>query len=220
MSLAFSDNCHVEKIRMVCEELSKQGKILVASVGRYEERPFPALFNCVLGVQGKEFSNEAEFIYDPFAQIQITADDTPILTEWKTNEIYILGGTSKAAALMSGKIAEWENNISYRLRVDSGINRKCKEITGVYIDTKEKRVHNQIILKEIVKLIPCETKYKKDLYNKKFNENPFGFGKHEYVRIMNSLIREFALQLPEYVPLSNIFDSIYTLEEFVERYRI
>lgn len=220
MSLAFSDSCYTDKIRMVCEELSKQGKIIVASVGRYEDRPFPALFDCVLGVQGKEFSSEDEFLYDPLAQIQITADDTPIFAEWKGHEIFILGGTSKAAALMSGKIAKWENNISQRLIVDSGPHKKYTDKANIHIHTKEKYIHDQKVLQEIAKLIPCDTKYKKDLYKKRFNEDPFRFGKHEYVKIMNSLIRQFKLQLPEYVSIGNIFDSIYTLEEFVERYRI
>ena len=119
MSLAFSENCFTEKIRTVCEELSKQGKMIVASVGRYEKRPFPASFRSVLGVQGKEFRNDTEFIYEPSAEIQITADDTPVIAEWKRNEVFILGGTSKAAALMSGRIAKWETNIGQRLNAAS-----------------------------------------------------------------------------------------------------
>lgn len=59
------------------------GKMIIASVGRYEKRPFPASFHSVLGVQGKEFENEKEFLYEPSAEIQITADDTPVIAEWR-----------------------------------------------------------------------------------------------------------------------------------------
>lgn len=220
MSLAFSDGCYTEKIRIVCEELAKQGKIIVASVGRHENRPFPALFSCVLGVQGKEFSSDNDFIYNPDAEIQITADDTPVLAEWKSNEIFILGGTSKAAALMSGKIANWENNINQRLREASGTHAISEDKVDNFVSTKDKHMHEQEILKEIVQLIPCDTEYKKNLYSKSLDETQFQLGKYDYVRIINSLIRQFNLQLPEYVPIGNIFDSIYTLEEFVRRYRI
>lgn len=220
MSLAFSDDYYTEKIRIVCEKLAKQGKIIVASVGRYENRPFPASFNSVLGVQGEEFSSDEDFIYNPDAKIQITADDTPVFTEWKKDEIFILGGTSKAAALMSGKIAKWDNNIPQRLREASGMLTKSKDKSDNFARTKDKHIHDQVVLKEIVKLIPCDTEYKKNLYNKRLDDAPFQLGKHDYEKIINSLIRKFELQLPEYVPLSNIFYSIYTLEEFVRRYRI
>lgn len=214
MSLAFSDNCYTEKIRIVCEKLAKQGKIIVASAGRYENRPFPAAFKSVLGVQGKEFSNDEDFIYNPDVEIQITADDTPVFTEWKSGEIFILGGTSKATALMSGKIAKWDNNIPKRLRENS-------EALKIHTKSKDKNDdHDQVVLKEIVKLLPCDTKYKKNLYNERLDDAPFRLGKYDYEKIINSLIRQFELQLPEYVPLGNIFDSIYTLEEFVRRYRI
>lgn len=219
MSLAFSDGPYTEKIRMVCEQLAKQGKIMVASVGRYEIRPYPASFSCVLGVQGKEFRSDSEFTYDPSAEIQITADDSPVFAEWKKNEIFILGGTSKAAALMSGKIAKWDTNIEQRLIKDSGTQERSKDGTNRNIVSKESYINDQVILKEIVKLIPCDSKYKTDLYHKKLSDHPFRFEKYDYVKIMNSLIKQFKLQIPEYVPFGNIFDSIYTLEEFVRRYR-
>lgn len=218
MSLAFSENCFTEKIRIVCKELSRQGKIIVASVGRYEKRPFPAAFRSVLGVQGKEFINDTEFIYEPFAEIQITADDTPVFSEWKNNEIFILGGTSKAAALMSGKIAKWGTNISQKLNAASGILGKYRDTTNNNTASKT-YIHDQAVLSEIINLIPCNTEYKMELYHKNLNEIPVKLGKYDYVRIINSLIRRFNLQLPEYVPLGNIFDSIYTLEEFVGRHR-
>ncbi len=219
MSLAFSDNCYKEKIRIVCEELSRQGKIIVASVGRYEKRPFPAAFQSVLGVQGKEFTNDSEFIYEPFAEIQITADDTPVFSEWKNNEIFILGGTSKAAALMSGKIAKWETNILKKLNAASGKHGKYRDRTNNNTVSKETYIHDQTVLREIINLMPCNTEYNMELYYKNLNDIPVKLGKYDYVRIINSLIRRFNLQLPEYVPLGNIFDSIYTLEEFVGRYR-
>ena len=87
------------------------------------------------------------------------------------------------------------------------------------VDTKENDIHDQAVLKEIIKLLPCGTEYVMELYHKKLNDVPINLGKHDYVRIVNSLIRQFHLQLPEYVPLGNIFDSIYTIEEFVRRYR-
>ena len=202
MSLAFSEGCYAEKIRIVCEKLAKQGKIIVASVGRYENRPFPASFMSVLGVQGEEFSSDEDFIYNPNAEIQITADDTPVFTEWKKDEIFILGGTSKAAALMSGKIAKWDNNIPQRLRAASGMHTKSKDKNSNFACTKD------------------NTEYKKNLYNKGADVAPLRLGKHDYEKIINSLIRQFELQLPEYVSLSKTFYSIYTLEEFVRRYKI
>lgn len=219
MSLAFSENRFTGKIRTVCEELSKQGKIIVASVGRYEKRPFPASFQSVLGVQGKEFGNDTEFIYEPSAEIQITADDTPVIAEWRKNEIFILGGTSKAAALMSGRIAKWETNISQRLNAASGIHEKKQDRAKKNVVSGRKYIYDQAILEEIIKLLPYGTEYEMELYHKRLNDVPFELGKHDYVRIINSLIRQFGLQLPEYVPLGSIFDSIYTLEEFVRRYR-
>lgn len=219
MSLAFSENCFTEKIRTICEELSKQGKMIIASVGRYEKRPFPASFHSVLGVQGKEFENEKEFLYEPSAEIQITADDTPVIAEWRKNEIFILGGTSKATALMSGRIAKWETNISQRLKTESGIYAKKQYRNTNNNDFERKYTYDQAVLKEIIKLLPCGTEHEMDLYHKKLKDIPFELGIQEYVRIINSLIRKYRLQLPEYVPLGNIFNSIFTLEEFVRRYR-
>lgn len=91
---------------------------------------------------------------------------------------------------------------------------------GNFACTKDKHIHDQVVLKEIINLIPCDTEHKKNLYNKGLGDAPFRLGKHDYEKIINSLIRQFELQLPEYVSLSKTFYSIYTLEEFVRRYKI
>ena len=99
---------------------------------------------------------------------------------------------------MSGKIAKWDNNIPQRLRAASGMHTKSKDKNSNFACTKDK----------------------KNLYNKGADVAPLRLGKHDYEKIINSLIRQFELQLPEYVSLSKTFYSIYTLEEFVRRYKI
>lgn len=220
MSLAFFDSYYKEKIEITCEKLVKQGKIIVASVGRYENRPYPAVFDSVLGVQGNEFDNVEEFIFDPDAEVQITADDTPVIVEWKRGKIILLGGTSKAAALMSGKIAKWENNIMQRLKIASVIHGEKSDNIDNCLCIRRKSLTESELLKEIIKLIPCDIKHKNGLCYEDMNGKFCDLGKNDYERILNLLIKQFELQLPEYVPLGNIFDSIYTLEEFVERYRL
>ena len=44
--------------------------------------------------------------------------------------------------------------------------------------------------KEIINLIPCDTEHKKNLYNKELGDAPFRLGKHDYEKIINSLIRQ------------------------------
>lgn len=106
------------------------------------------------------------------------------------NEIFILGGTSKAAALMSGKIAKRDNNIPQRLRAASGMHTKSKDKNGNFACTKDKHIHDQVVLKEIINLIPCDTEHKKNLYNKGLGDAPFRLGKHDYEKIINSLIKQ------------------------------
>ncbi len=106
------------EMEIICEELYRQGKILIASnKNNSSTYSLPAAFSNVIGVESKCFYGKDIYYFDDTRSIQCVADNMPEITEIGDNRYAFWGRNSKATAYITSKvveiIAENNNEMSY-----------------------------------------------------------------------------------------------------------
>lgn len=97
------------KISQLCNDLNKQGKMIVCSVENGKDESFPAELPSVFGVSGCVFNCCTNFYLNMESCIQFLCDATPSLVTGLKGELYLFSGNSKAACAATAKIASIEN---------------------------------------------------------------------------------------------------------------
>lgn len=125
------------------------GKIIVAAHDNNKNlESYPCDFRTVIGVDGGIFESNTEFLYDANRKVQAIANKVPILVKGRKEEYHFFGGTSKAAACMSGIIAaHWDvlHNDDYQV-VLSNLTKTLPKKKSTYLDTNvAKYVENEIM---------------------------------------------------------------------------
>lgn len=113
LSLAMLDDNVNGKFSKLCDNLRKQGKVLLSSVHNGYTESYPASYESVIGVRGSRFTDPIGYWYNSKNNIQCIADITPSFTNRSLDRYFVFGGNSKACALVTGlilKIAK-DNNI-------------------------------------------------------------------------------------------------------------
>lgn len=106
ISVIDDDTKYFSKVHNICNELFRKNKIIVCSLKNRETVfSIPAVFDCVLGVRGGCFKNNAIYWYNPNVSIQAVANATPVLTRSLNNKRYFFSGNSKATIMMTAQIA-------------------------------------------------------------------------------------------------------------------
>ncbi|MFG6367535.1 MAG: S8 family serine peptidase [Lachnospiraceae bacterium] len=117
MSFSTCLDCKNEKMYFLCQQLRRQGKILVASKANSGKKSYPAEFDNVIGVEGIVLDNSDELWYMPERSIQIVADVLPVMVPSKDGKQYVMfGGNSKATAYVCGIIAKHSQNLKVFLQ--------------------------------------------------------------------------------------------------------
>lgn len=100
-------------LQEVCDSLVSQGKIIVAAVDNLHGNGYPASLKNVIGVKGLRTMCKNEFWYNEEYTIQCACDMSPVLVPID-GRFSVFAGTSKATAIISGKISriinQTENN--------------------------------------------------------------------------------------------------------------
>lgn len=133
----------------ICCSLYNSGKIIVAAHDNNKNlESYPCDFRTVIGVDGGIFESNTEFLYDANRKVQAIANKVPILVKGRKEEYHFFGGTSKAAACMSGIIAaHWDvlHNDDYQV-VLSNLTKTLPKKKSTYLDTNvAKYVENEIM---------------------------------------------------------------------------
>ncbi|WP_024833340.1 S8 family serine peptidase [Ruminiclostridium josui] len=105
LSVATTRELYQEELKKVCDELYGQGKILVCSLENKSDSSYPAVFDHVIGVRGRDFNGNGDYWYNRNYRIQCVADSIPVLVPKINNLFGLFGKNSKATPLMTGKIA-------------------------------------------------------------------------------------------------------------------
>ena len=106
MSLSTYHHDFREQLQKACERLHSKGVVMVSSLANHAKSSYPAVFNNVLGVRGKIFLGERDYIYCPDQSIQCIASSVPVLVNDLDGKYTFFGGNSKATAIITGILAE------------------------------------------------------------------------------------------------------------------
>lgn len=137
MSFSTCLDCKNERMYSLCQQLRRQGKILVASKANSGKKSYPAEFDNVMGVEGIVFENSNEIWYMPERSIQIVADVLPVMVPSKNCKEYLMfGGNSKATAYVCGIIAKHSQNFEIFLLQ----NKSCRVWTDEELLLKKKYI--------------------------------------------------------------------------------
>lgn len=129
MSLAIQDVHSKHKLCSVCNKLRKRGTILVSSLANHREYSYPAIFDDVIGVKGSLCLKEREYIYHSNRAIQCQSSSIPILVERMDGTYTFFGGNSKAAANVSGIIADMIQKYGFEKDYEKNFeNYACRKI--------------------------------------------------------------------------------------------
>lgn len=139
ISAAMISENRLSDLKKVCEDLKKEGKILIASKYRKSGsmKSYPASFDSVIGVKGyKRICSDNDYTYDFTRENQMYANGRDRLYMFKGN-VTAFGKHSRATALASGIIADLmcRMNISKQ----SEIEKMLRENSNIGTTYKEKR---------------------------------------------------------------------------------
>lgn len=233
LSLSVNNLECLSELKDICDLLSKQGKIIVASLDNRKDNSYPACFNNVFGVRGYGFEKRDIYWYNDKANIQCISDNTPVLIAGKEDKFTILGGNSKASACFSGILLLTLKDLQSCSFKD--INKKL--LSGAICTSWEdsdiqftRIVHKYIVDKrdnynkndidQVIYNLGLSEENKKLVYTTSLFAPTFRLGQERCKKVFNNILSDYNINLPKSVnvPVS-IFESIYTLMDFIMKYR-
>lgn len=233
LSLSVIESEKVQDLYKICDELTKEGKIIISSLANGYEESYPAKFDNVIGVKGFILEDEHSFWYNKKSKIQCIIDDNPYLSCTINNSYKLFGKcNSKAAAKLTGKIAkilsekpnitysELQNELELRAKKNHWTNNDLLK-SKRYPDFKEKLYKKEdsilidtiSILKGTLGLDIDDTILNKcSLFN-----NSIGLSYDNCFEVIKKLEEKFDIKF-NYNDISRYdFASINTLTELVKK---
>ncbi len=233
LSLSVTTNEMIQDLHEICDELYRQGKIIVCSLANGFEESYPAVFNNVIGVKGFILESENSFWYNKDKRIQCIMDNNPYMN-CNINNSYRLFGkcNSQSTAKLTGIIArilskkyditfEELNNELENLAVKNDWEDKDFLASKRYPDFKEGLYDkdNSILLgianvvREVLKLNKSNDDiYKYSLFNRKI-----GLNNDNCYEVLKKLEEKFDIKF-DYLSISRYdFVSIQTLTDLVAK---
>ena len=108
VSMSTSSLEKFEEIRLICDKLEKQKKIIVASGDEQGKYVLPAMLDSVIGVSSNNYLKD-EIRYNE-GSYECMVNTEPEFIRIGEKKVSMFAGTSKGAAIVSGVIAEYLNN--------------------------------------------------------------------------------------------------------------
>lgn len=220
MSLAFTDKNGELYIKNICEDLLNKGKIIVASMDNAGKKAYPACLRNVIGVCGNDYHNKCTYKILDEKNVTVQADNNPVIYEWADKRVTILGGTSKAAAVVSNQLIMNRNNKGESfVQILKKNECECRE-EG--LEEKEKLGTSDLaksdyeVLQKIVRCIPCRQINKGKLYDLKLWNPIFELKTSDYIKVIEELMGVYDISIDTTIPVMDIVDTIYSLERFVK----
>ncbi|MCU9808433.1 S8 family serine peptidase [Paraclostridium sp. AKS46] len=231
LSLSVIESEVVEDLKLICDKLTSQGKIIVCSLANGYEESFPAIFENVIGVKGFILEDENSFWYNKNKKIQCIMDNNPYMNCYINNSYRLFGKcNSQASAKLTGKVAKFlfEYGDMTFYEISNKLELLCRKSDWCNKDLiKSKRFPNfkdisfldeYNILNEISKILvnflgvkSCDL-YKYSLFNEVIGLNDVNC--YELIKILE---KKFKISL-EYLNISRYdFLSIYTLTDLINK---
>lgn len=221
LSLAVFSYKHNRDIEMLCTKLKEKGSIIVASLANHKETSFPASSENVLGVKGEIEIDMGEYRYYPENSIQCMANSSPVLVNDLFGGYTFFGGNSKAAALLTGILAKYLCQMPDTKLEELLILNSSDEIKKNGEKNKTKKVTKEklkIIVDTITRLWNLNESQKKLLFTEPLYSTQFSVLPESYGKLISELEKDNKNNIQTKIGETSfdIFNSIYTLYDFVE----
>lgn len=232
LSLSVINSDKVDDLYKICEELKKEGKIIVSSVANGYDESYPAIFDNVIGVKGFILEDENSFWFNKSQSVQCIADNNPYLRCDIRNSYKLFGKcNSQATAKVSGIIANILSNnpgisfdeLNKKLEIFATRNNWEKKdlIKSKRYPLYKRNIYkrNEIIFRRtanVVKKILEINEFNCKLEDFNIFNSYNGIKYDECFRIIKGLEEEFKIKF-DYLNISRYdFVSINLLSELVE----
>ncbi len=231
VSLSTVNFKYKEKYLNTCNQLTSEGKIIIASMDNRYRDSLPSILPSVVGVRGKNFGPTDNYLYDKEKEVQCTCSNHAIIVPGiKEQVLEFFRENSKATALMTANISKLLNtDISLNFsQVNEILNnnqmksnlivndsnqfyKKCNE--KIDYDLKSKIYELYELIKKTYKSdnLDVEFIYENPLFNDKTKMNKYNFYKFLYA------IEDKFNKKIDYDKISyRTFNSIYSLIDAIE----
>lgn len=217
MCLSTAINSNNDKMYLLCEALTKQGKKIIASRANALEDSYPAEFNNVIGVEGILMREHTDFWYNKEHKIQVVSDLTPIMVPYNDyKRWHMFGGNSKATAIFCGLLVANNKNDIYHFMEQNNSRTVWTEAdirAGKIYNNKllKRRVDNKTLYEAILLALKPyygEIEEKTNLHTSLTPDN--------YFDVLYNLERKLQLSLDYCNFKYSDFDTIISLYEKIE----
>jgi acyl carrier protein len=221
----------VEDLYKICENLKKQGKIIVCSLANGSKVSYPATFDNVIGVRGFILEDENSFWYNKDKNIQCIMDNNPYMNCTVNNSYKLFGKcNSQSTAKLTGRIANLlseEPDITFDL-----LNKKLEDLSNkrgwtendllaskrypdyknvIYAKNNSILLNTAAIVKDVLKL----DKNNNDVYEFSLFDAQIGLNNDNCFEVLKKLEEKFNIKF-DYLNISRYdFVSIQTLSDLV-----
>lgn len=231
LSVITKTNGMVEDLYKICENLKKQGKIIVCSLANGSKVSYPATFDNVIGVRGFILEDENSFWYNKDKNIQCIMDNNPYMNCTVNNSYKLFGKcNSQSTAKLTGRIANLlseEPDITFDL-----LNKKLEDLSNkrdwtendllaskrypdyknvIYAKNNSILLNTAAIVKDVLKL----DKNNNDVYEFSLFDAQIGLNNDNCFEVLKKLEEKFNIKF-DYLNISRYdFVSIQTLSDLV-----
>jgi Subtilisin-like serine proteases len=233
LSVATTKELYRDELKRVCDLLFNQGKILICSLDNRSNKSYPAIFNNVIGVQGRNFNFTGDYWYNKKYEIQCVSDDIPVLAPGLNNSYRLFGRNSKATPLMSGKIAKiFTNKVNITFEELDGL---LEQNAAMNYWSEEDLISNSIILDELLQekyscfkeeinilasiisgTFKMDNSYISLLYDNEYLRHPqIGLNPVNCYDLIKGIETQFRIKLNYNLINLNTFRTMYTLFDFI-----
>ncbi|WMM26562.1 S8 family serine peptidase [Tissierella sp. MB52-C2] len=232
LSVATINEKYKNELYKVCNELYKQGKIIICSLENSNNDSFPAVFKNVIGVRGMPFANSYNYWYNSAKKIQCVADITPVLVPTLDNKYKMFGGNSKATSLFTGlvlNILAKNDNISfeelnqlleYKAVKNSWDDDDTNDINSCSCEISNWKSNyskkNLMKLEKIfVKVLNLPQQDIPLLYKYMLPNDKIHYKSKDFYEITKNIEKEFNIKIDYKLLSFSTFQSIYSLLDFI-----
>lgn len=221
------------RLRKLCMELERQGKILICTLANGVSKSYPANYQSVIGVKGFILEDEKSFWFNRKKHIQAVVDNNPYLLRNEQQQYQLFGkcnsfSTAKFSGIVS-KIMQ-KNDIGDKheiediLEKNSRRNKWCKKhfiASKRFPEFKPRNDYNYMLVHRIAWLIMeyLHLNGTDVLYEHSLFDSHIGLNYTNAFGLLQKIEQEINIKIIDYTKISRYdFYSVYTLVSLVEKY--
>lgn len=234
LSLTLVSKRKERKLQEICEELCKQGKIIICTLANGREKSYPAISSHVIGVRGFILESENTYWFNRKRKIQAVTDVNPYLLRNNRESFQLFGKcNSYATAKFTGIVSRimQERDITIRKELEVVLEESAMRNRWTRWDLKESKrfpcfeaniTSDSNLVGKIVEIVSDYLNIEEPslLYIHNLFDSHIGLNYSTAFYLLKEIEKEFNIHILDYSNISRYdFYSIYALEALVRRYQ-